>query len=69
MDGTGWVAERLTVLQAWLDDHVVDQGVDGTGWAVNTLGGWARRLQTGFVQNYLLMISLGFVLLIFWQIF
>ena len=69
VDGTGWVAERLTVLQAWLDDHVVDQGVDGTGWAVNTLGGWARRLQTGFVQNYLLMISLGFVLLIFWQIF
>ena len=69
VDGAGWVAERLTVMQSWLDDRVVDQGVDGTGWVLMTVGGWARRLQTGFVQNYLLMIALGFVALIFWQIF
>ena len=69
VDGTGWVAEKFSFLQSWLDDHVVDEGVDGTGWAVQTLGRWARRAQTGLVQNYLLMIALGFVVLIFWQIF
>jgi len=69
VNGTGWVAEKLTEIDSWFDDHVVDQGVDGTGWVILTLGRWARRLQTGFVQNYLLMIALGFVLLVFWQVF
>jgi NADH-quinone oxidoreductase subunit L len=69
IDGTGWVGDRLSFIQSWLDDNVVDQGVDGAGWLVQTAGGFARRLQTGFVQNYLLMIALGFVLLVFWKIF
>jgi len=69
VDGTGWVADKLSILQSWLDDHVVDEGVDGTGWTINALGALARRAQTGFVQNYLLVIALGFVALIFWQIF
>jgi NADH-quinone oxidoreductase subunit L len=69
VDGTGWVAEKLTVIQSWFDDHVVDGGVDGAGWVVDSLGGLARRAQTGFVQNYLLMIAIGFVLLVFWKIF
>jgi NADH-quinone oxidoreductase subunit L len=69
VDGTGWVAEKLGVIQGWLDDRVVDKGVDGSGWLVQELGGLARRAQTGFVQNYLLMIALGFVVLVFWRIF
>ncbi len=69
VDGTGWVAEKVSVIKSWFDDHVVDQGVDGTGWVVSLVGGWARRLQTGLVQNYLLMITLGFVVLVFWKIF
>jgi NADH-quinone oxidoreductase subunit L len=69
IDGTAWVAEKLTVIQSWIDDHVVDAGVDGTGWMVNTAGAAVRRIQTGLVQNYLLVIAVGLVLLIFWRIF
>jgi NADH-quinone oxidoreductase subunit L len=69
INGAGWAAEKLSFVDSWLDDQVVDQVIDGTGFVVSLAGRWARRLQTGFVQNYLLMIALGFVLLVFWQIF
>jgi NADH-quinone oxidoreductase subunit L len=67
VDGTGWVTQKLTVIQSWLDDHLVDKSVDGSGWVVSAVGGLARRLQTGFVQNYILVITLGFMLLVFWK--
>ncbi len=69
VDGFGWVTQWLSKAQGWLDDHAVDGAVDGTGVAVNSFGAMARKIQTGFVQNYLFVITVGFMILVFWKIF
>jgi NADH-quinone oxidoreductase subunit L len=69
IDGAGWVAAKFGRMQGWIDDQVVDKGVDGSGWIVQGFGGIVRRAQNGFVQNYLLIIALGFVALVFSRIF
>lgn len=69
IDGVGWTTQHLSQLKSWVDDHWVDGGVNATGFLVNKLGALLRRIQTGFVQNYLLVITLGFAILVFWKIF
>jgi len=69
VDGFGSLTRLLSRIDAWLDDHVVDGAVDGTGLTVNAVGALARKVQNGFVQNYLLVITLGFVFLVLWKIF
>lgn len=69
VDSFGWFTTWLSKLQAWFDDHVVDGAVDGAGWTVSGLGTMARRLQNGFVQNYLLIITVGFIALMLWKLF
>ncbi len=61
VDGFGWIATLWSKIQSWIDDHVVDGFVDGTGWSAMNLGALARRVQTGFVQNYLLVITMALV--------
>ncbi len=61
MDGFGWLASLWSKIQSWIDDHVVDGAVDGTGWSAMSLGALARRVQSGFVQNYLLVITMALV--------
>jgi NADH-quinone oxidoreductase subunit L len=59
VNGTGWV----TVLTAWLsgltDSHVVDGAVNFVGWIAQESSYWFRRLQTGLVQNYALLMLFG----------
>jgi len=61
VDGFGWVASLWSKVQSWLDDHVVDGLVDGTGWSAQSLGALGRRVQNGLVQNYLLVITMALV--------
>ncbi|MEM9984316.1 MAG: NADH-quinone oxidoreductase subunit L [Bacteroidota bacterium] len=46
---------------AWLDRNVIDAAVDGTGQAVSSIGQVFKRLQSGLVSNYLLLVSAGVV--------
>jgi NADH-quinone oxidoreductase subunit L len=59
VNGTGWV----TIVSAWLsgltDRHVVDGAVNLVGWTAQESSYWFRRLQTGLVQNYALLMLLG----------
>jgi NADH:ubiquinone oxidoreductase subunit 5 (subunit L)/multisubunit Na+/H+ antiporter MnhA subunit len=64
VDGFGWIASLWSRSQSWFDDHVVDGLVDGSGWSAETLGAMARRMQNGFVQNYLLVITMALVALL-----
>jgi len=49
----------------WFDDNVVDDGmVDGSGWITRKMGGLFSLTQTGYVQNYALVIF-GSVALIY----
>jgi NADH-quinone oxidoreductase subunit L len=57
----GWIVKNVlfglaTVLK-WFDDEMVDDGmVDGTGWIAQKMGGLLRLTQTGYVQNYALVV-------------
>jgi NADH-quinone oxidoreductase subunit L len=64
VDGFGWLATLWSKIQSWIDDHLVDGIVNGGGWSAETLGAMARRVQNGFVQNYLLVITMTLVALL-----
>jgi len=59
VNGTGWV----TIITSWFsgltDRTVVDGVVNLVGWTVQELSHVFRRLQTGLVQNYALLMLLG----------
>jgi NADH-quinone oxidoreductase subunit L len=59
VNGTGW----LTVASAWgsglTDRTVVDGLVNAVGWVTQELSYWFRRVQTGLVQNYALLMLAG----------
>ena len=65
----GWLVQKvlfgLAFVLTWFDDEVVDDGmVDGTGWLSRKMGGLLSLTQTGYVQNYALVIF-GAVAVIF----
>ena len=64
VDGSGWMADRLSRVYSWLDDHLVDGVVNGSGWLTRRFGGLVRQLQNGFVQQYLLIIVVGFLFMV-----
>jgi NADH-quinone oxidoreductase subunit L len=59
VNGTG----RLTIISSWLsgltDKRVVDGLVNLVGWIVQEGSHASRRLQTGLVQNYALLMLFG----------
>ena len=59
VNGTGW----LTIISSWFsgltDRTVVDGVVNFVGWFVQESSHLFRRLQTGLVQNYALLMLLG----------
>jgi NADH-quinone oxidoreductase subunit L len=59
VDGSGW----LTRLSAWashmIDKYVVDGLVNLVGWTAGQGSFFVRRLQTGLVQNYALLMIFG----------
>jgi NADH-quinone oxidoreductase subunit L len=59
VNGTSWV----TVVSAWFssltDRTVVDGAVNMVGWIAQESSYWFRRVQTGLVQNYALLMLVG----------
>ena len=59
VDGSGW----LTRIAAWcshmIDKYIVDGLVNLVGWVASEGSLMLRRLQTGLVQNYALMMLAG----------
>ena len=59
VNGSGW----LTRLSAWashmFDKHVVDGLVNLVGWTAGQGSFFVRRIQTGLVQNYALLMVFG----------
>jgi NADH-quinone oxidoreductase subunit L len=64
VNGAGW----LTRLAAWLahkaDIYLVDGIVNSLATLVGFNSGWWRRLQTGYLQNYALILLAGLVLMV-----
>ncbi len=61
VDGFGWLSVMWSKIQSWFDDHVVDGAINGAGWSAESLGALGRRVQNGFVQNYLMIITMALV--------
>ncbi len=59
VNGAGNAGLRLSRLKRWVDEHWVDGAVNGLGVTAGRAGGVLRHLQTGLVQNYLLVASAG----------
>jgi NADH-quinone oxidoreductase subunit L len=59
VNGSGW----LTLAGSWLsgltDRTIVDGAVNLVGWTAQESSYWFRRLQTGLVQNYALLMLFG----------
>ena len=51
------------------DDNVVDGLVMGTATGVGRMGEILRKLQTGLISNYVLVLTLGVVLMLAFLIF
>jgi NADH:ubiquinone oxidoreductase subunit 5 (subunit L)/multisubunit Na+/H+ antiporter MnhA subunit len=43
----------------WIDVNLVDGAVNLAGWIPQQIGAWGKRLQTGYIQNYALVIFIG----------
>jgi NADH-quinone oxidoreductase subunit L len=59
VNGSSWV----TVFSSWVsglaDRHIVDGAVNLVGWTAQESSYWFRRVQTGLVQNYALLMLFG----------
>ncbi len=49
---------------AWFDAHVVDGAVNGVAKVVESGSGQVRKLQTGYVRNYALGLTVGVVVVV-----
>jgi len=64
---TLWLSDKL--LWKVVDDKIIDGTVNGVADLAKGWGNWTQRLQTGYVQNYALMIVIGVVLIFSFVIF
>jgi len=65
VDGVGafgrWLSDGL---RRYFDEPIVDGAVNGTAWLSVQFGGILRIIQTGEVQNYLLVVGLTILMLL-----
>ena len=67
VDGLVNLAGKLTVvfstISRWIDVYIVDGLVNLVGWITAKLGSWLRNLQTGQIQNYMMLVLIGVILM------
>lgn len=49
---------------SWFDNTIVDGAVEGTGTVVGGIGETFRKLQTGLISNYMLILTAGVVIML-----
>lgn len=65
---TASITVVLSKFQAWFDKYVVDGIVNLFGFVIQASSGALRRMQTGFIQNYLLFAFFGIILVIIFKL-
>jgi len=68
VNGSGFMTVLMSNLQNLFDKIVVDGAVNGTGWIARKSGDVLKHLQTGLVQNYVLMVVAGLVVVVLLKI-
>jgi len=67
VNGTGIGTLRLSDVKNWIDIHIVDGIVNGVGAITRGFSGALRRIQTGLIQNYLMILFLGVLIILFFE--
>ena len=65
VNGSGIGTLRLSDIQNWIDTHLVDGTVNAVGALTRAFSGALRKIQTGLVQNYLFVLFLGLLVILF----
>lgn len=68
VNGAGTGSLWIGAVKNWIDQHIVDGLVNFMGTFTRLLNSIVKRLQTGFVQNYLLIAFLSFLVFIIWEL-
>jgi NADH-quinone oxidoreductase subunit L len=63
--GVAWAVRSLAGVSGWIDRTFVDGAVNSVGDGVIFLGRHVRRIQTGYVNAYVMGVALGVAVLIF----
>jgi NADH-quinone oxidoreductase subunit L len=53
----------LSDVKEWFDSHIVDGGVNGIAYVFKVISSGIRKIQTGQLQNYALIIFFGIVII------
>jgi NADH-quinone oxidoreductase subunit L len=64
VNGTGWFTRFTAWLSHKMDIYLVDGLFNSMATLVDSNSGFWRRLQTGYLQNYALILALGLVLIL-----
>ena len=52
-------------VKAWVDQYIVDGAVNGIGFVTRMTSSVFRFIQTGFIHNYLFVIVLGVIVILY----
>ena len=52
-------------IKNWIDQYIVDGLVNLTGWTVRKISAVLRLIQTGYIHNYLFVLLLGLLVIVF----
>ena len=64
VNGSGFLTVLMSKLQNFIDKMYVDGAVNGAGWIANKGGEILKQLQTGFIQNYILIAVSGLFIIV-----
>jgi len=59
VDGSGWFTRLSAWISGMIDRYVVDGLVNLVGWSAGESSYGLRRVQTGLIQNYALLMLIG----------
>jgi NADH-quinone oxidoreductase subunit L len=65
---TGLTTVRMSWIKGWIDTYIVDGIVNGVGGITCRMSSWIRRIQTGFIQHYILIVLMGILIFVFWEL-
>jgi len=64
VNGAAWITVILSKISAWIDRYIVDGAVNLVAMIVRLLSLALRRIQTGYIQTYLLIAFFGLAIII-----
>jgi NADH-quinone oxidoreductase subunit L len=63
VNAVGKVTVVFSAVSRWIDVNIVDGLVNFSGWITGRLGGVLRYLQTGQIQNYMMLVAIGTIVM------